>query len=134
LTTNNCDQGNTFPHQHEEEKQHLRTPEENIETPSMQGLAIPKISIPKNFLKITPEAVAELIDKKDPSYVLIDVRGGDYVGGRILLIVLSFRSITRFLFALMFLKQTFLVQSTSPITVRFHDAVFDILLNPAQPR
>lgn len=50
----------------------------------MQGLSIPKISIPKNFLKITHEAVAELIDKKETSYVLIDVRGGDYVGGRIL--------------------------------------------------
>jgi len=100
----------------------------------MQGLAIPKISIPKNFLKITPEAVAELIDKKDPSYVLIDVRGGDYVGGRILFdLFLSFRS-RNAVFALMFLKQILSVQSTSPTTVRFHGAVFDILLNPAQPR
>eukprot|EP01087_Luapelamoeba_hula_P014652 TRINITY_DN4336_c0_g1_i2.p1 TRINITY_DN4336_c0_g1~~TRINITY_DN4336_c0_g1_i2.p1 ORF type:complete len:174 (-),score=25.96 TRINITY_DN4336_c0_g1_i2:33-554(-) len=46
------------------------------------AISIPKIPIPNNFQKITPEALAELLEK-NASVLLVDVRGPDYVGGHI---------------------------------------------------
>jgi hypothetical protein len=46
------------------------------------ALALKPLPIPRNFLRIEPAALADLLRKKDPSLVVFDVRDNDHPGGR----------------------------------------------------
>ncbi|KAL6045674.1 Cdc25 phosphatase Ibp1 [Balamuthia mandrillaris] len=49
----------------------------------MEGFAIPPISIPTNFQRMTAEALADLLHNKKGSVAVIDVRDSDFIGGHI---------------------------------------------------
>eukprot|EP01103_Thecamoeba_quadrilineata_P013361 TRINITY_DN3694_c0_g1_i1.p1 TRINITY_DN3694_c0_g1~~TRINITY_DN3694_c0_g1_i1.p1 ORF type:complete len:187 (-),score=27.14 TRINITY_DN3694_c0_g1_i1:35-595(-) len=44
---------------------------------------LPSINIPKKFVRISVENLDQLLEKRDPGLIIIDVRDSDYEGGHI---------------------------------------------------